>query len=84
MDLEALRLAALKSRKGKYAHRVNHNNLIPIVPVPIENTEVIEKKIKKEKLTPPPENKPLGKMHFLCFVLVLLFDSKFFNHDFYY
>lgn len=61
VDLEALRLAALKSRKTKYGPRVNHNNLIPIVPISIENPEFIETKIKKEKISPTPEDNRAGK-----------------------
>lgn len=55
MDLEALRLAALKSRKAKFGPRINRSNLIPIVPTVIETPEFDETKIKKEKVSPIPE-----------------------------
>ncbi|KAK6645174.1 hypothetical protein RUM43_001450 [Polyplax serrata] len=55
VDLEALRLAALKSRKAKFGPRINRSNLIPIVPTVIETPEFDETKIKKEKVSPIPE-----------------------------
>lgn len=64
VDLEALRLAALKSRKNRYGPRVNHRNLIPIVPIAIETSELVEAKIKKEKLSPTSQCTVTGTRSF--------------------
>lgn len=67
VDLESLRLAALQSlhEKPKFVP-VNHNNLIPIVPLNVE-PPVATPKIKLEPISPTLEENIQGKVIVLCY-----------------
>lgn len=69
VDLEALRLAALQSlhAKPKFAPHVNHNNLIPIVPVNVV-TPIVHPKIKLEPISPTLEENIEGEILLLNIV----------------